>query len=271
MHIKRKLISFLDKLPYIRGIKRDILNYEKWGYPGHFYNPIPSIEEVLNYEYSTKYDSIHYLGIDLNINNQWKLIEQAKDFYLEIPFTEKKSTHNLYYFENPNYSYADAIFYYFIIRLFRPKKIIEVGSGFSTCVSIDVNEIFFDNKIKLTSIDPYPDLLLNISQNKCPELIKSKVQEVDVSVFQELEENDILFIDSSHVLKAGSDLNHLFFHVIPQLKDGVLIHFHDIFHWFRYPKEWIINEHRGWNEIYALKLFLMYNNKFEIQLFNNSN
>ena len=93
------------------------------------------------------------------------------------------------------------------------------------------------------------------------------MQEVDSQVFAELQTNDILFIDSSHVAKIDSDVNHIFFRILPLLNRGVYIHFHDIFYPFEYPLDWVY-EGRAWNETYLLRAFLQYNQQFEIQLFN---
>jgi hypothetical protein len=98
-------------------------------------------------------------------------------------------------------------------------------------------------------------------------LIEKDLQQVDSELFSELEANDILFIDSSHVSKLDSDVNHLFFRILPVLKSGVFIHFHDVFYPFEYPLDWVY-EGRAWNEAYLLRAFLQFNNKFQIQLMN---
>jgi hypothetical protein len=268
MKIKQFIVRVLDKMPYIRGIKRDLVNYEKWGIPGHFYNPIPNIDEVIQFEYEVERKD-EYAGINLCDEEQWKFIDACKKLYSEIPFPHNKTDLYLYHFQNPNYSYADGIFYYFILRNFSPKKIIEIGSGYSTCLAIDVNKIYFQNNIEIYAVEPYPDLVIQLTGSDAPTLINKKIQEVDLLTFDQLDENDILFIDSSHVLKAGSDLNYIFFKIIPRLKKGVLIHFHDIFDKFKYPLNWITEYYRGWNEVYALKLFLMYNEHFKVIAFNN--
>ena len=100
------------------------------------------------------------------------------------------------------------------------------------------------------------------------QIIRAPVQDVPLETFQDLGENDILFIDSSHVAKVGSDLTHLIFRVLPCLAPGVLVHFHDIFWPFEYPREWLI-EGRAWNESYFLRAFLAYNNTFEMLYFNS--
>jgi hypothetical protein len=95
------------------------------------------------------------------------------------------------------------------------------------------------------------------------------VQAMTYDHFRQLEANDILFIDSSHVSKMASDLNHLMFNVLPLLRPGVLIHLHDIFYPFEYPPSWIVEENRSWNEAYLVRAFLEFNNDFEVLFFNH--
>jgi hypothetical protein len=94
------------------------------------------------------------------------------------------------------------------------------------------------------------------------------LQEVDATVFKDLSEDDFLFVDSSHVSKTGSDVNRLFFDILPNLRRGVVVHFHDIFHPFEYPEEWVFDQKRSWNELYMLRSFLSFNESFEIVMFN---
>lgn len=82
--------------------------------------------------------------------------------------------------------------------------------------------------------------------------------------FQKLKENDILFIDSSHVLKTGSDVQYEYLEILPRLNKGVLVHFHDIFLPAEYPQKWILEDHKFWNEQYLLQAFLAFNDSFEI-------
>ena len=100
-------------------------------------------------------------------------------------------------------------------------------------------------------------------------LICRPVQDVEVGVFEQLESGDILFIDSTHVVKTGSDVIFEFFEVLPRLNNGVIVHFHDMFFPFEYPRHWVIDENRSWNELYLMHAFLMYNNAFEIVFFND--
>src|SRR6185295_14291779 len=118
-------------------------------------------------------------------------------------------------------------------------------------------------------IEPYPDLvkrLLRPDDFDRVQFIRSLVQDVPLKIFDVLEANDILFIDSSHVCKVGSDVYHELFRILPRLRPGVIIHFHDIFWPFEYPEDWL-REGRAWNELYLMRAFLQHNEAYEILLF----
>ncbi len=187
-----------------------------------------------------------------------------------MPFQAQKVKGLRYYFENPGYSYSDAILLHCMIRHLKPRRIIEVGCGFSSCVSLDTNEFFFEDSISPIFIEPNPQLLMSLIKGSDKDrirLIPSRLQDIDLAEFEVLEANDILFIDSTHVSKINSDVNRVFFDILPRLSPGVHIHFHDIFFPFEYPREWIY-EGRAWNEAYTLRAFLQYNNTFRIVLMN---
>lgn len=238
---------------------------------GHFYSPIIDIDEIKARQKEiwgrSEIDGIN--AIDLKLGDQIELIKKLSTFYPDIPFKAKKQSDIRYYFENDQYSYCDAIVLYSMMRYFKPNRIIEVGSGFSSAIMLDVNELFFNNTIDLTFIEPYTERLESILKigDQC-NIIREKVQSVSVDAFEQLGQNDILFIDSTHVAKTGSDVNYIIFEVLPALQSGVLIHFHDIFYPFEYPQEWVF-EGRNWNETYLLKAFLMYNESFDIYLLSH--
>jgi predicted O-methyltransferase YrrM len=249
-----------------------IENYKTWVPPGHFYSPIPSITEIKANEekFFSKHIAKEIPGINLNEKEQINLLEEFKNYYKELPFEAYKQDNLRFFYENPNYCYSDAIFLYCMIRYAKPKKIIEVGSGYSSCVVLDTNELFYRNAISCTFIEPYPQLLLSLikdSDKDRIEIVPERLQNLEISKFNELSAGDILFIDSTHVAKVGSDVNYIFSHILPYIKSGVYIHFHDIFYPFEYPKDWIY-EGRAWNEAYILKAFLQYNNSFDIVFFN---
>ena len=209
-------------------------------------------------------------GIDLNCREQLELLNEFDSFYKELPFKEEKTSGLRYYFLNGAYGYSDAIFLYCMIRHLKPQKIIEVGSGFSSCVTLDTNELYFNNAINCTFIEPYPALLKSLIKEIDSAKIKifgSNLQDIPLELFQELKSGDILFIDSTHVTKFNSDVNYVIHNILPTLSKGVHIHFHDVFYPFEYPKEWLL-EGRAWNEQYILRAFLEYNTSFKIVLFN---
>jgi len=242
-----------------------------WVPPGHFSSPIPAVRDLkMNEDEVFRYPP-GIRGVDLNEKGQLDLLKSFAAVYPEQPFTPEAIPDRRYFFENPNYSYNDAIVLYCMMRHVRPRRVVEVGSGYSSCAMLDVNELFFDNAIACTFIDPYPQLLRDLikdSDHAHIQVLGQKVQDVDLEVFRELTASDILFIDSSHVTKTGSDVNYIVFKILPLLKEGVYIHFHDIFYPFEYPTEWVY-EGRGWNEAYLLRAFMQYNSAFEIQFFSS--
>ncbi|MBD2206525.1 class I SAM-dependent methyltransferase [Calothrix sp. FACHB-1219] len=255
----------------IEQLKKNQLELNLWVPPGHYYSPIPSIEEIKLKEQEI-FDELNreLPGIDLNEAEQLALFDKFQQYYQQLPFAENKQEGLRYFFENPAYSYSDAICLYCMIRYAQPKKIIEVGSGYSSCVTLDVNELYFQNEISCTFIEPYPELLLSLIKDSDIdkiEIIASQLQDVRLEKFSELSAGDILFIDSTHVSKVNSDVNYILFKILPYINSGVYIHFHDIFYPFEYPKTWIY-ENRAWNEDYILRAFLSYNNAFKIIFFN---
>lgn len=239
--------------------------------PGHFYSPIPSLNEIKSREDRIWGNIPKELpGIDLNTEEQLIYFSEFAKLYKEMPFSSEKNATLRYFFENSSYSYSDAICLYAMIRKAKPRRIIEVGSGYSSCVMMDTNEFFFDDNIDITFIEPYPDLLFSLMKEEDKSryrVLPRILQEVESDIFYELTENDILFIDSTHVSKIGSDVNHILFDLLPKLNKGVFVHFHDVIYPFEYFKEWIY-QGIAWNEAYIIKAFLQYNNAFKIVFFN---
>jgi predicted O-methyltransferase YrrM len=239
--------------------------------PGHFYSALPSRAAVLRNEARLFGPPPRTLpGIDLREGEQLALLRTLASFYPELPFPERRTPPRRYWYENPAYSYSDAIFLYCMIRHARPRRIVEVGSGHSSAATLDTNELHFGGGIACTFVEPHPELLRSLLRRGDEERIEIRavgVQDVDAAVFERLEAGDILFVDSTHVSKIGSDVNHLLFEVLPRLAPGVYVHFHDVFFPFEYPREWIL-EGRAWTEDYLLRAFLTFNSQFEIAVYN---
>jgi predicted O-methyltransferase YrrM len=193
-------------------------------------------------------------------------------FLREIPFPANKTEGFRYYFENPHYSYGDASILYALLRLLQPTQLIEIGSGYSSACSMDTIDRHLKDQVKVTFIEPHAKLLretLGEEGIRCATLYERRVQEIPLDVFESLQHDDFLFIDSTHILKTGSDVCYEFFEILPCLASGVLIHFHDMLWPFEYQEDWVLRENRSWNELYAMRALLMYNYEFEIVFFND--
>ena len=265
----KKSLSFF---PYVRYLQARIAGYERYlGFePGHYYSPLvePS-EYYLQQQKIFAQPSFIPSEISFNAEAQAALLRQFEGYYAEMPFGETPEAGYRYSFDNVFFTYSDAITMYSMMRHLKPRRIVEIGSGFSSALILDTNEQFFNGSIELTFIEPDPERLFkNLKQGERVNIIQQKIQDVDAGVFQQLEAGDFLLIDTSHVSKSGSDVNHIYFNILPCLKKGVKIHIHDIFFPFEYPEKWVI-EGRSWNEVFLLRAFLAFNNSFSILYFND--
>jgi predicted O-methyltransferase YrrM len=244
----RKLLSRL--FPYFEKLGIHVL-------PVHYYSPIPEIGK-LREEIWQRVSELP--GINMNEEIQLKLLEEFEkysDEFNSLPLQKGDG----FYVSNPSFGAVDAEIYYCMIRHFRPRKIIEVGAGFSTLLAAETVE---RNAIdcEIVAIDPYPQKFLKA--NRRIKVVEKPVEKVGLEKFKALGENDILFIDSTHTVKIGGDVVYLYLEVLPRLKKGVLVHFHDIFLPLEYPRDWVMKMMRFWNEQYLLQAFLAFNDAFEV-------
>ena len=243
-------------------------------YPiGHYYSLYPKMEDVLKGPDWPLQDVLHPIpGIDFNERKQNQILEQMMELYPTIPqwkYVGEEDPKYRFRLGNSNFCPGDAIGLFTMLQIIRPKHLIEVGSGYTSTITLDVNEYILDHRMEVSFIEPYPELLKSLLKpGDTPELSNCGLQEIPLSYFERLDDGDVLFIDSTHVSKYGSDVNYLFFNVLPSLKKGVYVHLHDIFYPFEYPQGWI-EIGAVWNELYLLRAFLQYNNSFEIIWFQN--
>ena len=165
----------------------------------------------------------------------------------------------------PGYEYIDAQVLHSVLRYYKPNRIIEVGSGVSTyCLSkaVELNDAESGETTEILCIEPYP--FSPLLKMESITLLKKKVQTVPFNIFKQLDKNDLLFIDSSHTVKIGNDVNFLFLEVLPRLKKGVIIHIHDIYFPYDYQPN-VLNTYFHRSETVLLKAFLIFNEKFKIQ------
>jgi hypothetical protein len=233
---------------------------------GHFYSPIADLKDIERRQLVIWNKQKDMQAISLDASAQLALMHQSfKPYVSDIDFpVEKSADPTSYYYRNDQFPVVDAEVLFCMLRHFKPRRMIEVGSGFSSLITAHVNRTFFAGALNFSCIEPYPRQFLIDGVNGISDLVVQKVEDIPVSYFESLKDGDILFIDSSHVSKVGSDVNYLFFEIIPRLNKGVLVHIHDIFLPEEYPKKWVIDEGRHWNEQYLVRAFLQFNTAFEI-------
>ncbi len=168
-------------------------------------------------------------------------------------------------YRNQMYGFGDAEMLYNMIRLHKPKRIYEIGSGYSTLMArlaIGANRVTDPAyECEHLCIEPYEVPWL---ERIGVTVLRERVEQIELALFDRLEAHDILFIDSSHVLRPRGDVLREYQEIVPRLAAGVLIHVHDIFTPCDYPEPWLRGERRLWNEQYLLEAFLAYNQEFEI-------
>lgn len=248
---------------------------------GHFYSPIVDPAELVDRTEQLWPDQPETPGVDFNPDQpQTPGIDFNDDYHLRVleewfpqfisgydyPSSSTQTDSELkgFYTKNSQFTWLDSRALLVLMRAWQPRRIIEVGSGYSSLLMADVNRRYLDGGCQITCIEPDPRPFLRKPETGIDTLIEQKVQAVPLELYRQLQAGDILFIDSSHVSKTGSDVNHLFFEVLPRLAKGVRVHVHDIFLPGEYPKKWVMTENRSWNEQYLLRALLMYSTRFRV-------
>lgn len=244
-------------------------HFERLGFhviPNHYTQPIPDTRR-LSARLWERPSQVQ--GVDLRESEQIALLETFRKRYAaEYAALGRGGAARAYDYVQPNglFDAVDAEILYCMVRHFKPKLILEVGSGFSTfAAAVAVRKRSEEGaQTRLVCLEPAPHPTLATGFPGLSTLIPKRVQDVDLSAFAELSEGDILFIDSSHIVQIGSDVEYLFLEVIPRLKPGVVIHVHDIFIPAEYPKIWVLRDYYFWNEQYILQAFLAFNERFRV-------
>jgi hypothetical protein len=208
-------------------------------------------------------------GIDLAPERSRALLREMAAYGAECRWPEAAGAPGTYYASNDNFGFSSAAPLHALIRHFRPRRVVEVGGGYSSLISLAALRAN-GGDWRFTCIEPYPfDWLRRAiaAEQSHAALVDAPVQKADPALFDALQANDILFIDSSHVATAGSDVNCLFHQVLPRLAPGVLVHVHDIYLPYEYPAVHFFGESKlFWNEQYLLQAFLAGNQAFEVLL-----
>jgi hypothetical protein len=227
----------------------------------HYYEP----QFTFTDQEKRDFDNRSLKGVDFNDDVQLALLDKLiyADELKGLP--QDSNREGEYYLTNRNFLAGDAEFLYQVLRHFKPGNLIEVGSGFSTLMAQKALEM------NASESDTYACRHLCIEPFEMPwleksgvEIIREKVESVNLALFSALKKNDILFIDSSHVIRPNGDVLFEYLTLLPSLNSGVIVHIHDIFSPENYPDQWIDGEVRLWNEQYLLEAFLTHNDSWEI-------
>lgn len=243
--------------------------------PGHFYSPVCEPAELLARYRDPDARPVppNLPGIDLAQSEQVALWESWAEFLAEARTDFCGSPSARYRRDSRTFGIGDAIIYQCMLRYLRPNRLIEIGCGSSSALALDtIDRYLADRRPRCLFVDPYPKDLLSVlrpADRGAVEILPVCVQEVALERFAELDRNDILFIDSTHVLKTGSDVMFELFEILPLLRPGVVVHFHDMFYPFEYPREWAIKRNYSWNELYAIRAYLMDNVNWRVMFFND--
>lgn len=206
-------------------------------------------------------------GINLNEDAQVDLMRELAPLWDEVPDAPRDGWR---FSASWMFVPGDAMVYYALLRKWKPSRLVEVGSGYTSALALDCSDRHLPD-LQKTFIEPYPDRLFRLLSERDQQQTKiyaKPVQEVPLDIFDQLEPGDILFVDTDHFTKAGSEVNWIAFNVFPRLPPGVHIHIHDMYWPFEYPIGWL-KERRGYNEAYFFRAFLMDNPRYCIRLMNN--
>ena len=240
--------------------------------PVHYYSPVPDIEDLAERNIWSRRSRLG--GIDMKVNSQLSLLRQLGHDYGNECFWSHEPTENQFefYTNTHNFSYGCAAVTHAMLRSTKPKHVIEIGSGHSSKVIAAALSFNREEKGReqtdYTVIDPFPRTPV---ANKLPgltKLMRKRVELTELDIFEHLEANDVLFIDSGHTVRTGGDVNFLILEVLPILAPGVIVHFHDVPLPYEYPQVYFTNSRFRvfWTEAYLLQAFLALNDYFEVLL-----
>jgi hypothetical protein len=257
-----KLVRFIgiDKIPLCREL---LLRLGIFPIINHYYEPRFDYRQLIQ---PLDYDR-NLTGIRWQIEKQLAFLQKL-EYASELQEISLNRTKEIeYYINNRKFEGGDGECWYQMIRHFKPQRIFEIGSGFSTLMAIKAiranlaaNSNYHCQHI---CIEPYEMKWL---EKTGIEVIRKRIEEFDLTFFTELQANDILFIDSSHIIRPQGDVLYEYLEILPILNRGVIVHIHDIFSPKNYRTNWLIEQVRFWNEQYLLEAFLSCNSEWEILL-----
>lgn len=231
-------------------------------FPQNFYSPLVNPHEIHRDRLGAKRE---LPGIQIDMNEVFRFVERIRPYCGELSWMERLSSGDVAWHET--YTTLDSTALYCTVRALKPKRFIEVGCGKSSAVS---SEAIRRNESEghscfTTFIEPYPGPRLD-GVKLAGDLLVERIENVPLSYFQELNAGDILFIDTSHVIKCQNDVEYELLHILPSLKSGVVIHIHDIYTPYDQPADWLLDRYApgGSNEQYAVECLLSGGDNYQV-------
>jgi hypothetical protein len=234
----------------------------------HYYSPIPDLRQLPASVFERESE---LPGVDLRIEEGLRLLEGELARYLQEfqpPRTAAAAGPGRYFLENDVFETVDADVLYAMVRHHKPRRIIELGSGLSTFVELEAIAANRrdGHETELTVFDPYPGSGSGVAVEDVlgDSLERIGATDVPLQHFDALEAGDILFVDTTHTVKLGGDVNRIILEILPRLAPGVYVHLHDVFLPYEYPRQWFEDHRWFWSEQYLLQAFLIGNRGFQV-------
>jgi predicted O-methyltransferase YrrM len=234
----------------------------------NYYSPIPDLE-LLPADIWERRSTLG--GVELGVDRAMTLVEtELAPFVAELDVpAEGPAPPGEFFLRNQNYESVDAELLYAIVRARKPRRVLELGSGYTTLLIGDACRRNAEDGTATEHVayDPYPRAQILGEAPPPPTRLESvSATEVPLDMFRELQAGDLLFVDTTHTVKLGSDVNYIVLDVLPVLASGVIVHFHDVFLPWEYPRAWFETMQYYWAEQYLLQAFLAFNDTFEVLL-----
>jgi Methyltransferase domain len=244
----------------------------------HFYSPIPVVEELP----SSLWDGPSELpGVDLRVEDALALLNGPLLPHLEEfrpPLHPPAEPDGLsasaepgrFWLDNRSYGCVDAETLYALLRHLKPARVHELGSGASSHVIhlAALANAREDSPLEHTVFDPFPFTASPMGPVAGVTVHPLRAEDLDPARFATLRAGDVLFVDTTHTVRTGGDVTHIFLEIVPRLAPGVTVHVHDVFLPYEYPREWVVGQRYAWAEQYLLQAFLAFNRDFEVVLPN---
>jgi len=232
----------------------------------HYYSPFPDIDALPGSIWS---EPAEMPGVDLRIDAAVSLLQRDLQRYLdEFRPPQKQERPGQFHLDNGSYGSVDAEILYAMVRHAKPKRLFELGSGASSHVIaaaalVNASE---GRPLEHEVFDPYPFTASPLGAASGPTVRAMRAEDIDAAEMQRLGPGDILFVDTTHTVKTGGDVTHIFLQLIPRLARGTWVHVHDIFLPYEYPRRWVTELRLAWAEQYLLQAFLAFNPAFQVVL-----